>query len=96
MHEASFLYNKKTTFQPNMQLVSAYIYLLGILAAFAIVLVALYLVAYLLNLVIRSICEIGADIQHVFASSSAPLQLFILLLAFYGGYRLFKLVRRSL
>ena len=94
MHEA--LRYKKTTFQPNMQLVSAYIYLLGVLAAFGIILVALWAVAYLLNLVVRSICEIGADIQHVFASSSAPLQLFIILLFAYSGYRLFKAIRRSL
>ncbi len=83
-------------FQPDTRLVIALIFSLGVVASFALVLGALIMAAYLLNLAVSALVELATNITSVYNRSDSLMQFFMLFLGCYIAFHVVRHVARPL
>jgi hypothetical protein len=86
------LAEKQTAFLPNRQLCIGFVFSIGVVACVGLLLGALIAVAYLLNVTVTVIAELGQHIASTYTHADPTVQLFMLCIAGYLIYRFFRSV----
>ncbi len=82
--------SSQTRFVPNAQTCMLLIFSMGVIATFALIVGAIVVVAYVLNLAVQTLVTFTSTIVTLYAHSDSAIQLLMIVLA---GYCLIKLVR---
>jgi hypothetical protein len=89
-----FFSQNKSAFQPNVQVCIGIIFSLGVVAGVALLLGALIVAAYLLNVAVGAVAELASHITSVYSRSDSLMQFFMLFLLFYGVFHVGRSVLR--
>ena len=76
----------KPVLQPNVQVCMGIIFSLGVVTGVVLLLGALIAAAYLLNVAVGAVAELGSHITSVYNHSDSLMQFFILFLLLYGVF----------
>jgi len=86
------LAEKQTAFIPNIQLCIGFVFSVGVIACVGLVLSALMAAAYLLNLTMTVIAELGCSIASTYAHVDPTVQCFMLAIAGFCILKFFRCV----
>jgi len=86
------LAEKQTAFIPNVQLCIGFVFSIGVVACVGLLLGALIAAAYLLNLTMTVIAELGEHIASTYVHADPAVQFFMLVIAGFCVFKFFRSV----
>lgn len=86
--------NIQQSFQPDTRLVISIIFSIGVVASIALILCALIVAAYLLNIAVSALAELAGNIASVYNRSDSLMQFFMLFLMLYCAFHVVRFVAR--
>lgn len=86
---------QRSIFTPNLQTVSAAIFIIGLVTTFFLVIAALLALAWFLNFAMSVVCQIAVNMSHLYSSSNSITQLLFICVFGYSLYHVARIIYRK-